>query len=693
MNDVIKSRNMKGIITITLLLFACFKSVAQDVEFSKENFKDKKDELKIAKNEIELGDEIMEKEAVFFKNAIPHYLIAYKLNPNNALLNFKLGKCYLHSSFRSKCTSFFEKAYQLNPEVDPEILYYLGMGYHLDMQFDKAIQSFNSMISLFKGKDKTGIVDEMKKYILQCDYAKEMVKNPVRVKIDNVGGDINSQYPDYSPVITADESEMIFTSRRPETTGGGIDPFMNEPFEDMYIADRLNNKWGKARNMGPIVNTDGHDSNCGLSADGQKFLIYKDVNHGDVFESVLTGSTWSTPEKLNKNINTDAHESSSSYTPDGNTIYFVSDKEGGLGGRDIYTSTKTLKGKWGDAVNLGPVINTPEDEEGIFVHPDGKTIYFSSKGHQTMGGYDVFKSVYNDSLKSWSKPENIGYPINTTDEDVFFSVSASGKHAYYSSVRADGFGEKDIYRVTFFGPVKSVILNTEDNLIASHNEPIKEKVKPARIDIKEAQLTLLKGVILDDKTNKPLEATIEIIDNERNEVIASFTSNSVTGRYLVSMPAGKNYGISVKKENYLFHSENFDLASTAEYQEVQKDIRLKNIAVGQSIVLKNIFFDFNKSTLRKESENEIAQLTKLLIDIPTMKIEISGHTDSYGSDSYNKTLSHQRAKAVYDRLIQNGTKADRLTFMGYGEEKPIDTNETDSGRQMNRRTEFKVTAK
>ena len=684
---------MKGIVIISLVFFACFKTFAQDVEFSKDNFRDKKDELKIAKNEIELGDEIMEKESVFYKNAIAHFLIAYKLNPNNSLLNFKLGKCYLHSSFRSKCTTYFEKAYQLNPEVDPEILYYLGIGYHLDMQFDKAIQSFNAMIALFKGKDKTGIVDEMKKYIRQCEYAKEMVKNPVRVKIDNVGGDINSQYPDYSPVITADESEMIFTSRRPETTGGGIDPFMNEPFEDMYISDRINNKWGKARNMGATVNTDGHDSNCGLSADGQKFLIYKDVNHGDVFESVLTGTVWSAPEKLNKNINTEAHESSSSYTPDGNTIYFVSDKEGGLGGRDIYTSTKSLKGKWGEAVNLGSIINTSEDEEGIFVHPDGKTIYFSSKGHQSMGGYDVFKSIYNDSLKSWSKPENIGYPINTTDEDVFFSVAASGKHAYYSSVRADGYGEKDIYRVTFFGPVKSVILNTEDNLIASHNEPVKEKVKLARIDIKEAQLTLLKGFILDDKTNKPLEATIEIIDNERNEVIASFTSNSVTGRYLVSMPAGKNYGISVKKENYLFHSENFDLAATSEYQEVQKDIKLKNIAVGQSIVLKNIFFDFNKSTLRKESENEIAQLTKLLVDIPTMKIEISGHTDSYGSDIYNKNLSHQRAKAVYDRLIQNGIKADRLTFMGYGEEKPIDTNETDAGRQMNRRTEFKVTAK
>jgi outer membrane protein OmpA-like peptidoglycan-associated protein len=234
---------------------------------------------------------------------------------------------------------------------------------------------------------------------------------------------------------------------------------------------------------------------------------------------------------------------------------------------------------------------------------------------------------------------------------------------------------------------------TEDNLIASLSESIKEDVSAQKLEVQEAQLTLLKGVILDDKTNKPISATIEIIDNAKNEVIASFKSNSVTGKYLVSMPAGKNYGISVRKDDYLFHSENFDLPKTSEYQEVQKDIKLKNIAVGNSIVLKNIFFDFNKATLRKESENEIQQLTKLLMDVPTMKIEISGHTDNKGSDEYNKNLSNQRAKAVYDRLIEKGIDASRLTFIGYGEEKPIATNDTEEGRQLNRRTEFKVLAK
>jgi outer membrane protein OmpA-like peptidoglycan-associated protein len=446
--------------------------------------------------------------------------------------------------------------------------------------------------------------------------------------------------------------------------------------------------------MGTNVNTDGHDSNCGLSADGQKFLIYKDVNRGDVFISELEGTEWSKPDRLNKNINTDYHESSSCFSPDGNTIYFVSDKpEGGLGGRDIYKATKDLKGRWSESINLGNVINTSLDEEGVFLHPDGKTLYFSSKGHSSMGGYDVFKSVLDEQTQTWSEPQNIGYPVNTTDDDVFFTVSASGKHAYYSSIRPGGYGEKDVYRITFLGEEKRMLTATEDNLIASLSESIKEDVSAQKLEVQEAQLTLLKGIIFDDKTNKPISATIEIIDNTKNEVIASFKSNSVTGKYLVSMPAGKNYGISVRKEDYLFHSENFDLPKTAEYNEVTKDIKLKNIAVGNSIVLKNIFFDFNKSTLRNESENEIQQLTKLLTDVPTMKIEISGHTDNRGSDEYNKNLSNQRAKAVYNRLIEKGIDASRLTFIGYGEEKPIATNDTEDGRQLNRRTEFKVLAK
>ena len=684
-------RNKLLIATISLTINFGF---SQNVEFSKENFKDRKDELKAALKDIEKGDEYMNLETYYFKNAIPLYLNAYKLNPNNDVLNYHLGKAYLYSNFKDKAIEYLAKAVQLNPQVAPDINLYLGMGFHIDMQWDKAIDAFNKHLAILHPKDDTGVREEIQLAIKQCNFGKDIANKPVRVKIDNVGDGVNSHFADYSPVINADESVMIFTSRRPETTGGGVDPLINEHFEDIYISERINGIWGKAKNMGTNVNTEGHDSNCGLSADGQKFLVYKDVNRGDVFISELEGTEWSKPDRLNKNINTDFHESSSCFSPDGNTIYFVSDKpEGGLGGRDIYKSTKDLKGRWSEVVNLGSVINTSLDEEGVYLHPDGKTLYFSSKGHSSIGGYDVFKSVFDSKMNAWTEPQNIGYPVNTTDDDVFFTVSASGKHAYYSSIRPGGFGEKDVYRITFLGEEKRMLVSTEDNLIASLTEPIKEDVGAKKMEIQEAQLTLLKGMIFDDQTNKPISATIEIIDNEKNEVIASFKSNSVTGKYLVSMPAGKNYGISVHKDDYLFHSENFDLPKTAEYNEVTKDIKLKNIAVGNSIVLKNIFFDFNKSTLRKESENEIQQLTKLLIDVPTMKIEISGHTDNRGSDEYNKNLSNQRAKAVYDRLIEKGIDASRLTFIGYGEEKPIATNETEEGRQLNRRTEFKVLAK
>jgi outer membrane protein OmpA-like peptidoglycan-associated protein len=683
-----------------LLLFLLTLSVnftrvfSQDIEFSRENFKDKRDELKEALKNIEKGDVFLNLEPYYFKNAIPFYLEAYKLNPNNSVLNYHLGKSYLYSNFKDKAIDYLEKAVQLNPQVAPDIHLYLGMGYHIDMQWDKSIEAFNKHVAILHPKDESGVREEIQIALKQCTFGKEIAAHPVRVKIDNVGAGINSPYPDYSPVISADESIMLFTSRRPETTGGGMDPLINEPFEDIYLAERANGVWGQAKNMGTNVNTDGHDSNCGLSADGQKFLIYKDVNRGDVFISELEGVEWSKPSRLNKNINTDFHESSSCFSPDGNVIYFVSDKpEGGLGGRDIYKSTKDNKGKWGEAVNLGSVINTALDEEGVYLHPDGKTLYFSSKGHTSMGGYDVFKSIFDENLQVWTTPQNIGYPINTTDDDVFFTVSASGKHAYYSSIRPGGYGEKDVYLITFLGEEKHISPVTEVPVISKVSDSIKEEVAPKKLEVQEAQLTLLKGLILDENTKQPIAATIEIIDNEKNEVIASFKSNSVTGKYLVSMPAGKNYGISVHKEDYLFHSENFDLPKSSEYQEVEKVITLKNIAVGNSIVLKNIFFDFNKSTLRNESENEIQQLVKLLTDVPTMKIEISGHTDNRGSDEYNKNLSNLRAKAVFDRLIASGIDISRLTYVGFGEEKPIATNDTEEGRQLNRRTEFKVLAK
>ncbi len=685
---------MKKIYTLLALIITA-NIFAQNIEFTKDNFKDNKDGLKEAKNNIDKGDELFALATVFYKQALdPYYLSAQKFNPNNALLNYKIGKCYLYSNYKLKSIPFLEKALQLNPAVDPQIHYLLGKAYHLNMEWDKAIKSFQTFQQTLKGEELALMMGEVNVHISQCLTGKEMVKNPVRVFIDNIGTEINSQFPDYSPVISADESVMLFTSRRTNSTGGKIDPQINENFEDIYISTRKDGKWSPAINMGSPINTDNHDANSGLSADGQKFLIYIGNNNGDLYESELKGDKWSKPDHMNKNINTSYHESSACYSPDGKSVYFVSDKpDGGLGDRDIYISNKDEKGKWGKATNLGPTINTQYGEEGVFIHPDGKTLYFSSQGHKSMGGYDIFKSVLNTETKVWSEPENIGYPVNTPDDDVFFVTSASGKHGYYASFNATGYGEKDIYMVTFLGLEKPMIQNNEDNLLASQAAPVKETVIAPVLEIKEAQLTILKGVITDYLTKQPLEAIIEIVDNLKNEVIASFTSNSSTGKYLVSLPAGRNYGIAVKKENYLFHSENFDIPKTAAYQEVVKDIALKNIAVGSKIILKNIFFDFDKATLRPESTNELERLTKLLNDIPTLKIEISGHTDSKGADEYNKSLSNNRAKAVLDYLVKAGISVGRLISIGFGEEQPIASNDTDEGRQLNRRTEFKILSK
>ncbi len=685
---------MKKILYILSIIFTA-NVYAQNVEFTKENFKEDKDGLKEAKKNLEKGDEFFALATVFYKQALDsYYLAAQKFNPNNAMLNYKIGKCYLYSNYKLKSIPFLEKSIQLNPAVDPQVHYLLGKAYHLNMEWDKAIKEFQTFQQTLKGEELALIMGDVNSHISQCLTGKEMVKNPIRVFIDNVGADVNSQFPDYGPVISADESVMLFTSRRTGSTGEKIDEEINEFYEDIYMSTRVNGKWTKAVNMGSPINTDNHDANSGLSADGQKLLIYIGNNNGDLYESELKGDKWSKPDHMNKNINTSYHESSACYTPDGKSVYFVTDKpDGGLGDRDIYVSTKDEKGKWGKAVNLGPTINTQYGEEGVFLHPDGKTLYFSSQGHTSMGGYDIFKSVLNTETKVWSKPVNIGYPVNTPDDDVFFVTSASGKHGYYASFNANGYGEKDIYVITFLGLEKPMIMNNEDNLLASQAAPVKETVIAPVLAIKEAQLTILKGVITDELTKQPLEATIEIVDNLKNQVIASFTSNSSTGKYLVSLPAGRNYGIAVKKDNYLFHSENFDIPNTAAYQEVVKDVALKNIAVGSKIILKNIFFDFDKATLRPESTNELERLAKLLNDFPTLKIEISGHTDSKGADEYNKTLSNNRAKAVLDYLVKAGISAGRLTSVGYGEEQPIATNDTDEGRQLNRRTEFKILSK
>lgn len=490
----------------------------------------------------------------------------------------------------------------------------------------------------------------------------------IKIVITNVGKEINSPYDEYAPVISADGSIMIFTSRRPfsekELKKG------KEGKENVYSSGSKNNKWQTANALSATINEPNRfNSAIAISNDGQHLLLYRDdINaNGDIWESFLKGVEWTEPVKMPEPVNSPKHESSASISPDGNTIYFVSEREGGHGGRDIWFCTKDkTNGSWGKAQNIGPEINTNGNEEGVFIHPDGKTLYFSSTGHGGIGQYDIFKSVFEKG--SWSKPVNLGDPINTPENDLFFVMAANGKTAYYSSsFHKDNAGKKDIYEISFI-PQK------------------KEKSKGP-------SLTLLKGTVTDSLTGKPIEAQIAISDNQKNERVSEISSNAATGNYLVSLPAGKNYNITVNAKGYLFYSANIIISDTAAYKEIVKNIKLNKIEVGNKVVLNNIFFDYDKASLRTESYIELGNLLNLLTTNPKLKIEISGHTDNKGSASYNKNLSASRAQSVVSYLISKGIEIDRLNFAGYGFQFPVATNETDEGRQLNRRVEFKVLSK
>jgi outer membrane protein OmpA-like peptidoglycan-associated protein len=375
-------------------------------------------------------------------------------------------------------------------------------------------------------------------------------------------------------------------------------------------------------------------------------------------------------------------------TADGNTIFFSSNRPGGLGGLDIYVSSKDAKGNWGEAVNLGAPINTPYDDDAPFIHPDGQNLYFSSRGHAGMGGYDIYRCSMEGNGR-WSQPENVGYPINTAGDDTYFVLSADNKHGYYASAKEGGLGEKDIYIIS---------MPKRETLAAATGSAIKveRKIEVKNIPINQPAIkqtagstTILKGYITDAFTKTPLEAEIVLVNNENSETISEQVSDSV-GFYKTVMLSGKNYGFSVQKEGYLFHSENYDIPASEGFQEVTLNVELKKVSVGSRIILRNIFFDFDKATLKKESTTELKKLLAIMNDVPNLKIEISGHTDSKGSADYNKKLSERRAKAVVDYLVAKGVSSDRLRYAGYGMDRPLVSNDDETGRQLNRRTEFEI---
>jgi outer membrane protein OmpA-like peptidoglycan-associated protein len=607
------------------------------------------------------------------------FLDLYKQEPTNCNLAFKLGVCYQATRTEGKqAIPYFEKAtasvsdnYKGSSHKEknaPLITYkFLGDAYHLNYQFDKAIVSYQKFLALMSENKKNdkALIDETNRKIEMCKTGKLLVTTPVVVKIQNLGSSVNSTYADYSPVLSADQQTLFFTSRRPETKGGEKDQDGNY-MEDIYMSTKTKAGWAKAENIGAPINTDFHDANVGMSPDGQTILIYKDdMGDGNIYSTSLNGDKWSTPIKLNDNINTKHWEPSAFISADGSSLYFISNKPGGYGGRDLYVSKLTSDGDWGKAENLGPNINTPYDEDAPFIHPDGVSLSFSSNGHNTMGGFDIFTSLLSDD-GIWSEPINVGYPVNTTDDDAFYVVSPNNKTAYLSSFREGGLGEKDNYMITF----------------------------PNR---KETALTLIKGNVIDESGKPAKKVNIIVTDNTTGQVIGTYHANSKTGDFLFILTPGKNYNITYQAENHLFYSENIEIPKKSNYYELKRAISMNPIVVGSKITLNNIFFDFDKATLRALSNVELKNLILLMKSNPNMKVEISGHTDSKGDDAYNQKLSEERAQAVVTYLITNGISADRMVAKGYGKTMPAAANkkangkDDPEGRQLNRRVELKIT--
>lgn len=686
---------MKRVLFIFAIL-AGFSASAQNVDFKAANFKDDKDGLKKATDAIKAGEGFFKlaNDAVFavqspginYKKALQQFETAQQFNPSNALNNFRIGVCHLSTTDPGNGIPYIKKAYELDKNCDPFMEYYYGYTLQLEGKFDDAIKAYTNFQNNYKKADEFGKFVTL--HINECKNAKTTIAQPIRAWVDNVS-ELNSEFDDFAPSISTDGSEIIFTSNRPN---GKQPNEVGEYDKDIYFSSASGLKWAAPSPIKGGVNTAADDVSNNISFDGTKMLIHRDDNgQTDIYESILKGATWSDPVKLHFQISSPrANEMYGAYSNDGWSILFSRDNSSRSSGYDImFSSMQSKIEKDYKAAQMISEVNTGFNDGPIYLHIDGETMYIASQGRASMGGYDIF--VSKKIQGKWTKPENMGYPINTPYDDFFFAPTANGKFAYIASNRDEGKGGYDIYKVTFWGDDKLPHLETEDYLLASAIMPIKDNQVEAKVDVNRKSFTVFKGKTIDAITKKAVEAKIDIIDNANGSVIETFTTNSATGKFIITLASGKNYGISVRADGYLFHSENFDLPKGAADNLVDKTIELKNIKVGSTIALRNIFFDTGKSTLRPESNSELERLVKLLKDVPNLKIEISGHTDNTGSATLNNELSKARAEAVVSYLKGKGIAANRLTAEGYGSSQPVATNNTAAGRQENRRTEFKIT--
>lgn len=557
-----------------------------------------------------------------------------------------------------KAITFYEAAVMTQPDYHPPVHYILGNLYFNTGYFEKALKSFRQYADYDLSEQERLLVEQR---IENASVAYELKKKPVPFDPINLSHNVNTVNDEYVNAISADGSMMIFTVRSPHFESGSLRQFK----EEFYVSWFIQREWSAATKFDHLSGSSESEGALALSYDNRYIFFtscHRPDGYGscDLYFSLKQGDKWSDPKNLGPVVNSPRWESQPSFSSDGRTLYFASSRAGGFGGSDIWKVVLQIDGTWSSPENLGDNINTMEDEMSPYVHADGKTLYFSSRGHPGLGGADLFMSR-QDINGNWSKPRNLGYPINTLADEINLIVDPDGLTAYISSDLPKGKGGYDIYRFE-----------------------LHDSIKPLPV-------SYVKGIIRHENTRKPIEANIELLELRNGETIVKSRSDAITGEFLAVLPTGSDYALNVNQKGFLFYSHHFALdAVSGLYDPVLLDIYLKPIGQGQSAILKNVFFAYNSYELENVSRVELNRLVDFMNSNPGVELEISGHTDNTGSEEYNQILSANRAKAVFDYLIKEGVKSERLSFKGMAEKYPIDTNETPEGRANNRRTEFKI---
>jgi outer membrane protein OmpA-like peptidoglycan-associated protein len=699
---------ISSLIVISLLIPSLVKAQTE-VTIRKKDFKNDRTGFESAWQNVTNGNLYYKDKGVWYGNAYDEYLKAILYNAVNPELNYKIGVAALFSDHKEEAVRYFQKVLEEKPDLTIDILFLTGMALQYAGKYPEAIDKLNLYLNT-SGKKSEENIAKANKCIEECNSAILITKDTLRIKIITVGSGINSNADDYSEFLSADGKTMFFASRRELSKKSTY--YKDTKYDENIFFSTINNgEWSIASTAGKALATSLCETPLFLNSTGEELYVYTGYqNGGDIKVSIKKNGKWKTPSNVTFRINSNRSETSMTFTPDGKEVWFVSDRrKDGLGGKDIYMIKKMGERKWSKPVNAGPSINTRYDEESVRFSDLGDTLWFSSKGHNTIGGFDIFYSR-KDSNGIWSQAVNYGYPVNTPwDELFYFPERGNDSSFYFTSNNSESIGGLDIFQGRILPPEKVILppppprretLVIRDTVVVIREviqappppvPVVQPEPQPVAVPETPKELVLyLIGKIKDSETGDPVLSKIDIVDPETNLVVATTASSDIDGTYRVRLPAKKSYMADLRATGFLADMKRINIPGTYKEEVYNLDVSLIRIKVGKKVVLNNILFETGKSVLTASSYTELGRLMNIMQDDPKMKIEISGHTDNTGSQPLNFKLSEARAKAVVDFLIQKGIDATRMEFKGFGSLQPIADNATAAGRTKNRRVEFKI---